>query len=133
MFILLLVCVGFLFYGAMTTPIEQKETRMGPTSQPQEFVTTIAPPMQPSAGKLISVVGAAMAIGIFIVFVDAGMRRKSLGAISGVFLGLVAGVGFRLCHRPGGGPAGRRLVARGARRACIARRSWAYSSWASAC
>ncbi len=76
-FVLLAAYVGWLLYGALTGAQAQR---------PGIF--------EESAGLLLACLGLSLILGLAIVTVDARTARKSLTAISGLFLGLVVGLAF---------------------------------------
>jgi uncharacterized protein YacL len=92
LFVLLMVCVGFLFCNALTTGTEIKETVPDKDGRIHEIIRKVDPPVAPSQLLLFSFVGGSLAVGLGLVVLDMVMRRKSLGSISGAFLGLVAGL-----------------------------------------
>ena len=91
LFVLLMICVGFLFWNAMTAGHEVRETVPDKDGHIHEITRRIDPPTVPQ-WVLFCFVGGALVAGSGLVALDLAVRNKSLGAISGAFLGLVAGL-----------------------------------------
>lgn len=92
LFVLLCVYAAMQLYRVATTPFEYKERVKTPQGIEQEIARQIPPPMDQSAGGLAIFAGAALLVSVGVVLADARTRQKSLGAISGLFFGLLAGL-----------------------------------------
>jgi uncharacterized protein YacL len=93
LFVLLCVYAALLLYQVTTKPHQYKVP--GPPDKgglPTEIVREDAAPMSASAAGLALFAGAALLISVAVVVLDARTRQKSLGAISGLFFGLLAGL-----------------------------------------
>ncbi|MDD4889336.1 MAG: PIN/TRAM domain-containing protein [Phycisphaerae bacterium] len=92
MFVLLGIYAAFFLYQVATTPHTEEETVTDSQGKSKVVVRVTPPPMAEGGARLAVFAGVALAVSLTIVFVDAGLKRKSLGAISGVFFGLLAGL-----------------------------------------
>ncbi|MCG3178826.1 MAG: hypothetical protein BIFFINMI_01156 [Phycisphaerae bacterium] len=104
-FVLLAVYAGFLVYGALTTRQVQSEwvKELKVDTVTGKVVAEGAPEYRPveipashvaGPGLLVLCVGGALLFSIGIVTIDLVLPRKSLAAISGLFLGLLVGLVF---------------------------------------